>query len=421
MSEVSPSSAVAPLPSAASAPLPSASAASTWRTTIIGWHWALYGVAAIGLVSSFTLQDIGSAQRWLAAAVFVVLALAYTVLVVPDPFEPNAKTATYLVIAIVATGVVCAIHYTLSLLLFIVYPQMWILNRVFRRGLASTAALTLAALIGYLFGLGFTSATMAAVVPSLAVSLGFSVLLGWWISRIVEQSRERAELIDALTAARAQLAEAHHAQGVMAERERVAREIHDTLAQGFTSVVMLAQAAAAQAAAGHDPAGRLAAIEDVARENLSEARALVAAYTPVGLSGATLGEALQRLGSRFAEQTGLAVSVDVQDGLGPLAREQEVVLLRAVQEALTNVRRHADARAVTIRLSADQAGAHIEVDDDGVGFSPITASAATGFGLAGMRSRVDEIGGDVSVTSAPGEGTRVRVRVPLALPSGGSA
>jgi signal transduction histidine kinase len=241
-------------------------------------------------------------------------------------------------------------------------------------------------------------------------SLLFSLLLGFWISRIIDQSRERAELIDQLEAARTELAAADHARGVMAERERVAREIHDTLAQGFTSIVMLAQLAAVERD-GAAAAGRLRDIEDVARENLAEARALVAAFTPVGLEDATLRDAVRRLADRFTHETG--VLVDVQDGDldgVALSRDQEVVVLRAVQEALTNVRRHARARHVTVGLSVDGTGARLEVADDGDGFAP--GGADGGFGLAGMRSRVAEVGGEVEVASTPGEGTLVTVRLP---------
>ena len=230
----------------------------------------------------------------------------------------------------------------------------------------------------------------------MTVSLGFSLLLGLWIYRIIEQSESRASLIASLEAARAELAAAHHAQGVAAERERIAREIHDTLAQGFTSIVMLAQASPVQPAL----------IEQVARDNLAEARALVAAFSP--LDSSTLTEALDRLTTRFRDETGLAVEVDLS-GSPALSRDREVVLLRVVQEALTNVRRHARASSVTVRLQADPAGARVEVVDDGVGFGP---DRREGYGLAGIRGRVDEAGGSVDVASAPGRGTHLTVRVP---------
>ncbi len=199
------------------------------------------------------------------------------------------------------------------------------------------------------------------------------------------------------------------------ERERLAREVHDTLAQGYTSIVVLAQTAAA--ALPPDATGvaeRLALIEEVARENLAEARAMVAAFSPVALDSATLVEALERLVERFGRETGLATRLDTAAlGSIDLSRSEEVVLLRGAQEALANVRRHASATAVVLRVSSVGTGearqVSVHVEDDGVGFDP---ASAAGVGLAGLRDRAEEVGGAVDVVSSPGQGTRVTVRVP---------
>jgi signal transduction histidine kinase len=252
----------------------------------------------------------------------------------------------------------------------------------------------------------------------MTLSLLSSLLLGIWISRIIDQSRERAALIEQLKTTRTELGEAHHAQGVMAERERVAREIHDTLAQGYTSIIMLAQTARAELEAHPDDRcatptahARLDSIELVARENLDEARMLVAAFSPVALEGATLSDAVRRLAERFGAETGVAIDIEVPaSGLGALSKDCQVVLLRAAQEALTNVRRHAQARLVTLRLSAEEAGVLVEIEDDGIGFGP---DKAAGFGLTGMRDRARDTGGQLEVASVPGQGTLVRVRVPV--------
>jgi signal transduction histidine kinase len=184
----------------------------------------------------------------------------------------------------------------------------------------------------------------------------------------------------------------------------------------MTSVVMLAQTAAVELQRGSlDPvAGRLAAIEDTARENLAEARALVAAFTPVALTGATLAEVLRRLAERFVAETGVDVQVSLDmpdDEVAALPQAQQVVLLRAAQESLANVRKHAGATSVLISLSMSSGGVGIEIRDDGSGFS-LDAAGRAGFGLAAMRGRVEESGGTVSVESAPGRGTRVAVLIP---------
>jgi len=194
----------------------------------------------------------------------------------------------------------------------------------------------------------------------------------------------------------------------------MARDIHDTLAQGFTSVVMLSQVARREAHSAPPEVleARLATIEDVARTNLAEARALVAAFSPVDVHGADLPGALRRLGDRFAAETGVEVWVDVDDSLaGLLTPETAVVLLRSAQEGLANVRKHAAARQVSLRLHREPDGPlRLEVSDDGVGCHPDRWTS--GFGLDGLRARVGDVGGRVGLDPRAGGGTRLAVEVP---------
>jgi signal transduction histidine kinase len=250
------------------------------------------------------------------------------------------------------------------------------------------------------------------------VGVAFSLAMGLWVMNVLEHSAQRASLIRELESTRAELAALHHQQGIVAERERLAREVHDTLAQGYTSIVVLAQTAAAALPDSPTVAGeRLGVIEEVARDNLAEARAMVAAFSPMALDSATLVEALHRLAERFGRETGITTRLDVAalDEAGfRLSRSEEIVLLRGAQEALANVRRHASASAVVLRLSrvgsGDAGQVSVHVEDDGIGFDP---EASQGVGLAGLRDRAAEVGGDVDVASSPGRGTRVTVRVPV--------
>jgi signal transduction histidine kinase len=315
----------------------------------------------------------------------------------------------YLLTLVVVSGVIGWQAPELLFLLFVGYPQVWFMVEGARPGIVWTVALATASALGdaqdALSGEGEWSDLLSTLVGLL-----FSVALGVWISQVLQQSRERASLIAQLESTRAELATAHREQGVMAERERLAREVHDTLAQGYTSIVVLAQTAVAQLAHPDRARERLALIEEVARENLAEARAMVAAFAPVALDGSTLAEALQRLAERFGRETGLPTRVDtaaLADGV-TLRRDEEIVLLRGAQEALTNVRRHAGASAVVVRLTRDAGQVSVHVEDDGVGFDP---TATEGSGLAGLRDRVAVVGGEIGVVSAPGEGTRVTVSV----------
>jgi signal transduction histidine kinase len=244
-------------------------------------------------------------------------------------------------------------------------------------------------------------------VTQATVSLAFTLLLGFWISGVVEQSARRRAVIAELEATRAELAEVSRTAGVLAERERVAREIHDTLAQGFTSMLMLLELA--ESDLDRDPAGarrRLATARETARQNLAEARALVADLTPVDLQAAPLPQALGRLVDRFGRETGRPASFTATGPTRPLPANEEVVLLRAAQEALANTR-HAGTGAVTVALRYGPDGATLNVTDDGPGFDP--AATTAGYGLAGMRRRAQEVGGTVAVRSGPA-GTTVEVR-----------
>jgi signal transduction histidine kinase len=247
-----------------------------------------------------------------------------------------------------------------------------------------------------------------------AVTLLVGLLLGLWIMRIIEQSTRRADLLAELAATRAELETVSREAGTVAERERLAREIHDTLAQGFTSVLLLL--AAAETALEADPRAALRHLHrarDTARDNLAEARALVATSTPPDLTRTSLPEALRRIVDRASAAPGGPRAVLVVDGTPRgLPTEHEVALLRTTQEALTNVWRHADATRVDVRLAYGPGGVSLRVRDDGRGFDP--QALRDGYGLVGMRARATRVGGAVSLTAAPGAGVAVRFDVPVA-------
>jgi signal transduction histidine kinase len=290
---------------------------------------------------------------------------------------------------------------TVGFLLFLLYAQPWTVTELIGLAVASDAVLAI--------GVGAVSYLVhddswPFVIAQSGIALGFAVLFGFWIFRIIVQSADRRAVIAELEQTREELAAVSHRAGMLAERERLAREIHDTVAQGFTSVVVLLELAESEV--DTDPATarqRLAAARETARQNLAEARALVAALTPVDLQAAPLPEAIGRLVDRFGTETGLPARLTVTGEPRPLPANTEVVLLRAAQEALTNVRKHAGAGRVEVTLD----GAVLTVADDGGGFDP--AAPTGGYGLAGMRRRVEEIGGTLSIASGPG-GTRVEVR-----------
>jgi len=393
--------------------------------TVVGWDlafWAMLGIVLI-IVLSGGLSG-GDLDR--ALALIGLLGVAYALVGRPAIRTREALPRhVYRVVLVLVVGALVYLQPEAGFLLFIAFPQVWVFSEQVHEGVAYTFLIVSGLAIAEMGRSGWSSAVFLENLPWWAVSLLVSLVFGMWVSKIIDESEQRAELIDTLERTRAELAGANHAAGVLAERERLAREIHDTLAQGFTGIITLAGAAQALVARGEleQTASRLATIEDIARDNLGEARALVAAFSPLGLDDSTLVEALQRLATRFEAETGVRVTVVTHTGddrQGVLPTAHQVVLLRAAQEALANVGKHAAATRVVITLSTGADGrAAIEVTDDGSGFEP-GAVSRNGLGLAGMRGRVEDVGGQLQVDSAPGAGTLIRVRLP-ATPRGTAA
>jgi signal transduction histidine kinase len=204
--------------------------------------------------------------------------------------------------------------------------------------------------------------------------------------------------------------------GVLEERRRMAREIHDTLAQGLTGIVTQLQAAeqAAERSPG-DPAGwrrHVGAATRLARDSLSEARRSVEALRPEPLECGRLSEALAGVAESWSALNGIPVQVATTGSVRPVDPEAEFALLRAAQEALANVASHARATRVGLTVSYMENEVAMDVRDDGVGFDP--ARPAGGFGLVAMRQRIAALSGSLQVESEPGGGTAVSACVPTA-------
>ena len=202
--------------------------------------------------------------------------------------------------------------------------------------------------------------------------------------------------------------------GVLDERRRMAREIHDTLAQGLTGIVTQLQAAeqAAARTSGKQPGWQrhVAAATQLARESLTEARRSVDALRPEPLEGCRLSEALSDVAARWSTLNGIPVQVTTTGTARPIDPEAEFALLRAAQEALANVARHAHATRVGLTISYMENEVALDVRDDGVGFDP--GIVGQGFGLVAMRERIAALSGTLQVESEPDGGTAISACVP---------
>ncbi|MGZ4524369.1 MAG: sensor histidine kinase [Mycobacteriaceae bacterium] len=286
-----------------------------------------------------------------------------------------------------------------------------------RWGIAAVAVSTVAAIIGFSWHQGGV-AVGTVIGPTLGAAVAIAVVFGY--QALYRESEQRRRLIDELTATRNDLAAAEHAAGVLSERERLAREIHDTLAQGLSSIQLLLRAAERMlpdrpdAALGHVQHARLTAVD-----NLEEARRFVRALTPPELETGSLPAALERLCAKTVESTGLAVECRVSGTPTELPTAHEVALLRIAQSALANAAQHADATRVGVTLSYMDTEVALDVVDDGAGFDPESVLPAgeapdnRGFGLAAMCARARALQGTLAVESSVGGGTAVAVTLPL--------
>jgi signal transduction histidine kinase len=273
-------------------------------------------------------------------------------------------------------------------------------------------------------GEGLTYYFVIIAIQTLVI--GTAVIVG---EKVAEQSEERRRALAQLEAAlvenaglHAQLLTQAREAGVLDERARMAREIHDTIAQGLIGIVTQLEAADH----AHDrPADRdrhLDNAERLARESLAEARRSVQASMPAALESGTLPEALTEVAREWSEMNGIPADVTVTGDVIALHPEIEVALLRTAQEALANVARHAGASRTGLTLSFMGDVVTLDVRDDGIGFSvpEPDAGGGTGFGLTTMRQRIARVAGSLAIESEPGVGTALSARVP-AIAAGPSA
>ncbi|MFD3694596.1 sensor histidine kinase [Streptomyces sp. NPDC058646] len=280
-----------------------------------------------------------------------------------------------------------------------------------RWGVTAVAVTACAAIGGFLAHSG--PATPGAFLgPLLGGGVAVATVLGY--QALYRESERRRELIEELLATRAELAVAERGAGILAERERLAREIHDTLAQGLSSIQLLLRAAERALPAGAPAVEHIARAREAAQDNLAEARRFVRALTPPDLEHGSLAAALERL---CAGVPGPRVRFSLSGTPRVLPTPYEVALLRIAQSALANVVRHARAGRAEITLTFMDSSVTLDVVDDGRGFDPSSAPAAPsgqgGFGLPAMRARAETLGGLFTVESDPGQGTAVAVTLPL--------
>jgi signal transduction histidine kinase len=408
-------------------------------------------------------RRLDSAFETVTPYVGLAIGLALTPFVVP---EEGASFWLVVGLLVVVTIVWCAVLATREP----VAAQRPVVGAVYVGGLlALMAALTYAsplfaflAVAGYshafrylqghwrYVGLGVAALTVSysqvggrftELTPSVGIGIGVLLLanmiiaggVSYYSGFIKAQNERRRAMIEELNVVNARLSETLdenaglHAQllvqareaGMLDERARMAREIHDTIAQGLTGIVAQLEAAGAS---DRDAVVRRRHVDTaraLARESLTEARRSVAALAPGRLAEARLPDAIADMAKRWAETSGVDVVVDTTGDPRALLPEIEVALFRVAQEALANVGKHASATRAGLTLSYMDDVVVLDVRDDGIGFERDTTrapSGGSGFGLGAMEQRVRRVAGTLTVESAPGEGTAISASVP-AIPA----
>lgn len=295
---------------------------------------------------------------------------------------------------------------------YLAFPLFFLELHVLRRwwGFVAVLATALAAALAGILTGGWSLGGLLGPLIGAAVALVIVAAA----RALSAESAERERLLTELLGTQERLAASERAAGVAAERARIAREMHDTVAQSLSSIQMLLHAAerADPASAGVE---HVRVARTAAADSLAETRRFIAALTPRPLEDADLAGALRRLARTDWAAGGLEVEVRAADGLD-LSMPLQTALLRICQGAIANVIQHAGAQRALIDLRADARGIALEVRDDGRGLVPrgdgLPAGRSDSFGLRAIAERTAQLGGTMDLRSRPGEGTRLRIEIP---------
>jgi signal transduction histidine kinase len=384
-----------------------------WLTAVL--HIAFCALLCSSFVRFLTHDQGGGPQRAWTVALFVTFPLLYTAgrLFAPTSPPGTLPTARHLVwlAAVTANWVVLLVQAP---------SDTWCAMPLLFTGLHAlpprlavplVALLTAMVVVSEIrFSHGTLNPNMVVAPPAIA-AVATAVLV-----HLQRQAARQRLLIDDLVRTRRDLAATERRAGVLAERQRLSAEIHDTLAQGLSSQRMLLQAA--ERVWRTDPAAaqdHLREATGITARNLAEARHLVQDLGPADLTDDTLPGALRALTAR-ASRPGLTVEFRLDGTPGPLPDRVEATLLRIAQGALANVREHAAATRAALTLTCLDDRIALDVADNGRGFDPAARphpASGRGHGLPAMRIRARQAGGTLTVESAPGEGTVVTATTPL--------
>jgi len=377
---------------------------STLTPVFVGLRTGLHVLfAALLVLVVVRIVVVGAPGSWVPLLLSAVFAVVYLLGALVARTAPTRRGPAGALWIIALTVVWVALLVLVPEAAYLVFPLFFLYLHVLPRvvGPVAVVVATLVAVVALGLHGGFT---VGGVVGPL-VGAGVALLIGLGYRALAREALEREALVAELLATRDRLAATEREQGVLAERARLAREIHDTVAQGLSSIQMLLHAA--ERADGDRPGlEHIRLARETAADGLADTRRFIRELTPPTLDQG-LGSALRRLADQQWTRDGLRVQVDVPEVALPM--DVQTALLRIAQGAIANVVQHAGASTVRLSLTVDGREARLTVADDGVGFDPVTARARAGttdsFGLRAVEDRVGQFGGRLEIDSAPGRGT----------------
>jgi signal transduction histidine kinase len=391
-----------------------------WERWVVIWHLVFYASLAIPTILVL-LTEVVNLSKLSVLGLSLGLGVWYALVMIWIVPRVNGRqqliwSILYLAGAILLWFPLARTHWAYFITASSFYGLMW---GTLPFGLAVVGNVILTAILIWIQALNLDRPVTLSLDLILigVVVIGWAALLALWMRTVMRESAQRKRLIEQLEAAQEELAAVERQAGVLQERQRMAQEIHDTLAQGFISIVMQLETAE-QALPDNLPVvkDRINKAREMARINLKEARRLVLALQPESLQQGSLVDVLHREAERWSQNTGIRAHFSVTGDPIALHPQMEVTLLRAIQEGCANVFKHAQAQEVNVTLSYMEDQIALDIQDDGQGFelqNPEHPGGEGGFGLQVMRQRINEIGGVLIIESAPGQGTTLAIQIPI--------
>lgn len=395
-------------------------------------HVGFAVLLAVGVIRLLMDQSEGPGRYWYLA-LSVLLATTYLVGTVAEKrysagdMHQNPRRFAVLWLALItamwAVLMLGSVEFS-----WLVFPLFFLHLHLLPRwaGLATAVLMTVGVILAQWSSAGSSFPPLPVIVGPV-FGAAFAVATSKAYRLLYQEGEYQRLAADELRRTRAELAATQHESGVLAERARLAREIHDTLAQGFSSIILVSRAALRSLESGdlESTTESLTMVEATAAENLAEARNFVRGLSSPALTETSLVESLSRLCSKTQREAAarggsLQCSFRLDGEPAELPQPYKVTLLRAAQASLANVWLHAKAKSAVVSLAFLGSEVTLDVFDDGQGFEPdkladTVAGRAdgSGFGLRSLRERVVAQRGTMTIESAPGEGTVVAVRLPL--------